>query len=215
MITLGCLHAHHSNISYIEELLSCYDIDCMHFVDPALMHRLTSDAHFHDEHAQQKVHAQLAWIAAAGVDAILITCTTYIAMLKEMHVSVPIIKIDEPFFERLIHIDGPQTMLFTNPATVEGTMARLAAYAKVHHKVLDIEAVTIADTFDVLMRGDKVAYEVAIRQFLNTYSGARTLSVAQLSMVDAAKAFDATIINPLQTLKAHLIHQLALEVRTG
>ena len=80
---LGCLHAHYSNIEYIEDALSLYDVELIHFVDPALMYRVTSDENFKVADAQKKVKEQIEWIAQYNVDAILITCTNYIALLPE------------------------------------------------------------------------------------------------------------------------------------
>ena len=79
---LGCLHAHYSNIEYIENALSPYNIELIHFVDPALMYRVTSDENFQEADAQTKVKDQIEWIAKCNVDAILITCKNYIAILK-------------------------------------------------------------------------------------------------------------------------------------
>ena len=65
------------------------------------MERVTSDENFNVSDAQKKVKDQMEWIASCNVDAILITCTNYIAILQdeELSISVPIIKIDEPYFE--------------------------------------------------------------------------------------------------------------------
>ncbi len=154
---LGCLHAHYSNIEYIENALSPYDIELIHFVDPALMYRVTSDGKFQESDAQNKVKEQIEWIAKCNVDAILITCTNYISILQEeqLSISVPIIKIDEPYFHYICNIQQLQTILFTNPATVEGTVERLKHYADNHQKSINIEVIVINNTFDLIMRGLK------------------------------------------------------------
>ena len=166
---LGCLHAHYSNIEYIENALSPYNIELIHFVDPALMYRVTSDENFQESDAQNKVKEQIEWIAQCNVDAILITCTNYIAILQEdqLSISVPIIKIDEPFFDYICNIQQPQTILFTNPATVEGTVERLKHYANNNQKSLDLEVIVINNTFDLIMRGLKEEYNQEISNFLN------------------------------------------------
>ncbi|MCU5500116.1 hypothetical protein OCF63_19335, partial [Bacillus wiedmannii] len=142
---LGCLHAHYSNIEYIENAFSLFNIELIHFVDPALMYRVTLNENFQESDAQFKVKEQIEWIAQCNVDAILITCTNYIAILQEdqLSISVPIIKIDEPFFDYLCNIQQPQTILFTNPATVEGTVERLKHHANNHQKSLDLEVIVI------------------------------------------------------------------------
>jgi aspartate/glutamate racemase len=211
---LGCLHAHYSNIDYIENALSPYGIELIHFVDPGLMTRVTSDEHFQESDAQKKVKEQIEWIAQCHVDAILITCTNYIAILQEdQHpVSVPIIKIDEPYFEYICKVEEPQIILFTNPATVKGTIDRLNQKLENHQKSLDFEVIVIDNTFDLFMKGLKEEYDQAISEFLTQIMKKenRVISVAQLSMVDAAKQMEMPIINPLDTLISSIVNQLKI-----
>ena len=218
---LGCLHAHYSNIDYIEKALSPYNIECIHFVDPALMYRVTSDEKFDEHDAQNKVNEQLEWISQSNVDAILITCTNYITILQEekLSIAVPIIKIDEPFFEYISNIERPQTILFTNPATVKGTIERLNQYTDHYKKSIDVSVMTINDTFELIMQGLKNEYNLKIVSFLDTAVKENSvISVAQLSMVDAAKEFEhvtsKTIVNPLDTLISYIINRLEIEQKT-
>ncbi|WP_034671130.1 hypothetical protein [Ectobacillus panaciterrae] len=213
---LGCLHAHYSNIEYIEQAFSSFEIELIHFVDPALMSRVTTDKNFGASDAQKKVKEQIEWIAQCKVDAILITCTNYIAILQEdqLSIPVPIIKIDEPYFAYICNIQQPQTILFTNPATVEGTVERLNHYANAYKKSLDLEIVVIENTFDLIMQGLKEKYNHEVSKFLNQMikDENRVISVAQLSMVDAARKVEhetsKTIKNPLDTLVLHIVNQL-------
>jgi len=218
---IGCLHAHYSNIEYVENALSPYDIELIHFVDPALMYLVTTDKNFKEADAQNKVKEQIEWIAQSNVDAILITCTNYIALLQEelLSISLPIIKIDEPYFEYICNIEQPQTILFTNPATVNGTMERLNQYAYKHQKSLDIEVIVINNTFELIMQGLKQEYNQEISKFLNTISKEdRIISVAQLSMVDASKEVECmtskTIINPLDTLISSIVNKVEMDKKS-
>ncbi|MCY8952457.1 hypothetical protein MOE39_01070 [Bacillus cereus] len=216
---LGCLHAHYSNIEYIEDAFSPFNIELIHFVDPALMYRVTLNENFQESDAQFKVKEQIEWIAQCNVDAILITCTNYIAILQEdqLSISVPIIKIDEPFFDYICNIQQPQTILFTNPATVEGTVERLKHHANNHQKSLDLEVIVINSTFELIMQGLKEEYNQEIAKFLNQIikDEKKVISVAQLSMVDASQQVEyktsKTIINPLITLVTYIVNQLKLE----
>ncbi|MED2935006.1 hypothetical protein P4308_23545 [Bacillus wiedmannii] len=216
---LGCLHAHYSNIEYIENALSPFNIELIHFVDPALMYRVTSNENFQESDAQSKVRQQIEWISQCNVDATLITCTNYIAILQEdqLSISVPIIKIDEPFFDYICNIQQPQTILFTNPATVEGTVERLKHHANNHQKSLDLEFIVINSTFELLMQGLKEEYNQQIAKFLNQIikDEKKVISVAQLSMVDASQQVEyktsKSIINPLNTLVSYIVNQLKLE----
>ncbi len=213
---LGCLHAHYSNIDYIENALSPFDFELIHFVDPALMYRVTTDGTFQVEDAQNKVKEQIEWIAQCSVDAILITCTNYITFLKEneLSISVPIIKIDEPYFDTICNVKDSQIILFTNPATVKGTMKRLYQYAENRRKSLDIEVITIDNTFELFMRGQKEEYNQEVIRFIKQImkNENKVISVAQLSMVDASRQVEfqtsKPIINPMNTLISAIGNQL-------
>ncbi|WP_419955117.1 hypothetical protein ACN6MT_06005 [Neobacillus niacini] len=213
---IGCLHAHYSNIDYIEIALSAYDVELSHFVDPGLMKRVMNDPDFTDSEAQKKVKDQVEWIEQTGVDAILITCTNYIALVGELSLKVPIIKIDEPYFEAICGVDQPQMMVFTNPDTVSGTFERLQQYAQSKQKTLHIEVQVIENTFQLIMSGKKEEYEREVIQFLKK-DHQRVVSVAQLSMVGAARQVEhetsQPIINPLNALVTSMVIQLNLETK--
>lgn len=210
---LGCLHMHHSNISYVDGIVSPDQAEVIHFVDPGLMRRITSDAEFDAATAGEQVRRQLAWMAASGLDAILITCTNYIAMLPDepLALPLPVIKIDEPFFACLCRQESPHLLLFTNPATVEGTMRRFGDYAARAGYEPDVEVEVIANTFDLVMAGKTAEYAAAVANRLREVAQTETyksVSVGQLSMADAAQQVSAesgaAIGNPLQPLREHL-----------
>ena len=74
----------------------------------------------------------------------------------------------------------------------------------------------INNTFDLFMRGLKEEYNQGISTFLNQIiNEKKVISVAQLSMVDAARQVEnqsfKTIINPLNTLVSSIVHQLELK----
>lgn len=213
---IGCLHAHYSNIDYIEIALSAYNVELSHFVDPGLMNRVMNDPDFTESEAQRKVKEQVEWIEKTGVDAILITCTNYIALVGELSLKVPIIKIDEPYFEALCEVVQPQTIVFTNPDTVSGTMDRLQQYAHSKQKSLDIEVEVIENTFQLIMSGKKEEYEREVINFLKK-NHQKVVSVAQLSMVGAALQVESEtsqpIINPLNALVTSMVRQLNLETK--
>ena len=201
---LGCLHAHHSNIEYIEQAFqNIENVELVHFVDPGLIQQVSKGT----DRLASKMKEQLEWMEGCNLDAILITCTNYIALLEEeqLELSIPIIKIDEPFFETICEVKLPQTILFTNPETVEGTMNRLRQYALLHGKYINTKIKIIDNTFELIMQGKKEAYNNAIRQTLHHLEEEqRHISVAQLSMVEAARQFEKestlTITHPLKSL---------------
>lgn len=209
---IGCLHAHYSNIEYIQKALSSNDVELVHFVDPGLMNRIASDESFDVSKAQAKVNEQIEWIANTKVDAILITCTNYIAILDEeqLKTSIPIIKIDEPFFQHVCSVTEPQVLLFTNPATVEGTMRRLYDFAATHEKVINIEVQVVENTFELIMQGKKEQYVNELSNYMKSLLASdpyKIVSVAQLSMVETAekveREMNVEIGNPLRTLVSY------------
>lgn len=216
---IGCLHAHYSNIEYIKKSLSTYNIELLHFVDPGLMYRVTHDENFQEKAAQTKVKEQIEWMASCQLDAILITCTNYIAILNEESISVPIIKIDEPYFEYICNIQEPQVIFFTNPATVKGTMERLTNYADMRRKSVDIEVSVINNTFELFMQGKKEEYDYEITKYIRQKMNheKKVISVAQLSMVNASRQVESqtskNIINPLDTLISTMVRQLGIETK--
>jgi len=217
---IGCLHAHYSNIAYIEQAFSDYDAELLHFVDPGLVGRVSSDEKFSVIDARQKVKEQIEWIAEYKVDAILITCTNYIALLEEdqLSLSIPIIKMDEPFFTYICDQEQSQILLFTNPATVEGTMKRLHDRASELGKSPQVEVQVIQHTFELIMKGMNEEYLRALTGYMHTLLESdknTTISVAQLSMVEAArhmeKETNRRIGNPLETLMSFAVEKLQLQ----
>lgn len=210
MIRIGCLHAHHSNIEYIEGELTPYNVKMVHFVDPGLMYHMDSGPNVH---IAEKVEQQLNWIESCQVDAILITCTNYIALLDETdyETATPIIKIDEPFFEQICKNSEPQTLLFSNPATVSGTMNRLFQYADKWSRTVKVEARLIENSFQFIMNGEKDAYNHAIVSYLEKYSDSEHISVAQLSMVNGARKSGKDVFHPLDALIKHVVQHFELD----
>jgi hypothetical protein len=214
---LGCLHMHHSNIAYIDGIVAPDRVEVLHFVDPGLMRRIGSDPSFTRDQAEAQVRRQLDWIASCGLDAILITCTNYIAMLADepLDLMIPVIKIDEPFFADLLQQPSPHLLLFTNPATVEGTMRRFHEYADRAGHQPSIEIEVMPGTFELVMAGKTEEYAAVVADQLRELvrSGRyEAISVGQLSMAESALRIAAetgvSIGNPLDSLRLHLAHEL-------
>lgn len=207
---LGFLHAHHSNISYIDDALGRFGIDAFHFVDPGLVHRIRFDAGFSEREAAQKVAEQVSWISTCDVAAVVVTCTNYAALLPGAPWPVPVITIDEPLFAHLCRQRAPQLLLFTNAATVEGTMKRLRAYAENHGASPQVEARLIDDLFELVMQGRTEEYNAAVASALRdaVSSGVGDVSVAQLSMVPAAAMVERELGRPIGNPLAALSQRL-------
>lgn len=189
--TIGCLHAHYSNIAHIENALASDEREFVHFVDPGLMSRIAWDSSFDDAKAKGKAVEQIEWISHANVDAILITCTNYIALLEDEHLHSPI--------------------PFTNPATVDGTMRRLYDFASAHGRPSgNMDARVIDNAFELLMQGKKEQYAQEVSTYIKKLLASekdKKISVAQLSMAETAYQLErelrVSIGNPLHSLIAY------------
>ena len=210
---LGCLHAHHSNIGYIEDIIPHHALEAVHFVEPGLLQRIGSDPSFSLEDAAEQVRKQLTWMSACGVDALLITCTNYIAAMPDEATApdLPVIKIDEPFFAYLLQQPPRHLLLFSNPDTVEGTMQRFQEYAGARGLQPEIEVEIIPNSFQLFVTGQTETYNRAVAERLRELlrlDRYTSLSVGQLSMVDAARRVTEEtgqpIGEPLRPLRAHL-----------
>ncbi|MCP3773282.1 hypothetical protein NLX71_08120 [Paenibacillus sp. MZ04-78.2] len=216
---LGCLHAHHSNIRYLEEGLAREAFSCLHFVDPGAIHWLTRAAASEAEarQVQTKLRGQLEWISGCGVDAIVITCTNYIAALSPLEQAleatggIPVIAIDEPWFDELLKLGDEAVVAFTNLATVEGTMERLHAHARLQGRVFKGQiAVSDPACFEMLLQGQEAAYTEQVEAFLLDliHHSSAPVAAAQLSMTDAAEraeaASGARVLSPMQALRSRL-----------
>ncbi|MGE7881966.1 hypothetical protein [Bacillus sp. NPDC094077] len=215
MKKLACLHAHYSNIEYIEHILQSFEIEILHFVDPIIAHSLKIESEFEREVARNKLKDIIKYIAESDIDALLITCTDYITLLNEnFKINIPILKIDEPFFELICHIEKPQTILFTNASTVSGTMKRLKQYAQQKNKSIHVKVEVIDDIFELIRQGHKEEHDTKLEKYLYERMKDRNemISVAQLSMVDAATKVENRIgrkvINPLNALAEYYIQSM-------
>jgi hypothetical protein len=211
-LNIACLHAHHTNINYIEKALAPYDVALTHFVDPALMDHIKENQSFNP---YRKVEEQINWIRSTNPDAILITCTNYILYLPaNIKIEIPIIKIDEPFFHELDRYETAK-LYFTNPDTVQGTMERLHLFVKSSRKRYSFE--TIPNAFQLIMANRKKDYTEAITDYVLAAEASEVIAFPQLSMVDAATLIEAKldvkIITPINALTIYLKREFHLTLK--
>ncbi|WJH32339.1 hypothetical protein N6H14_18205 [Paenibacillus sp. CC-CFT747] len=209
--TIACLHAHHSNIAYFDSLPKESGLSFVHFTEPGLSRRLAGDAGFTEAQASARLAEMVRWIASCRLEAVLVTCTQYCALLPEvLQAAVPVYRLDRLFFAGLCSIEGPQRIVFTNPAGVEPGMAELNRYAESADLTLEAEPLLIPDSFELVMSGRQEEYRRLVTSFLerNASSSDRPLSVFQLSMTEAAEQAERTtgrrIGHPMREVAAFL-----------
>ncbi|CAI6085742.1 hypothetical protein PAECIP112173_04746 [Paenibacillus sp. JJ-100] len=221
MSTIACFHAHHSNISLIEQALTSYNIELIHYVDPGL-DRLKHDEDFNNDLVREKVDQTLQWMSRCHADAILVTCTLFAAVLEQhMHpLPIPVTGIDDSLLAMMLTHPGRYLLAFTNPATVEPTMARYHAHLDRHmagQEKPELESILLPGLFDMIMRGDQEGYLAALKETLQQLALERkdtSLVAAQLSMAPAAEQASVnagtTIYTPLSRLGASLEREIGI-----
>ncbi|MCS7464746.1 hypothetical protein N0M98_32180 [Paenibacillus doosanensis] len=205
---------------YIHNALEPYDAELVHFVDPGLDRR-KADPGWTPEQSAEKVASMLHWIGSSRVDAILITCTFFTAHIPQQYSSpVPVIKIDDPLFAAMGESAQPPLLVFTNPATVQGTAERWQAYARQRGIDRPLKTELLEGTFELFMRGDKDAYLKAVSEGLARLAERHRESrvwAAQLSMAaaarQAAERSGAVIGEPLGALTEAMARELPLRPR--
>lgn len=211
---VACLHVHHGNIPYLDEALASLGAVGVHYVDPGLLARITGDATFSDADGRTRAADQLVWMAAAGADALVVTCTAYAALVEaDLQIGVPVLVIDEPLFEQICSADAPRRLFFTNPATVEPTMARLNEFAAARGVTTEFEAELIPDAFELFVSGRPAEHDDLLADRLASHAGAGTAGSSfamQLSMTAAARRVGG-IANPLDSLTRALRRSLGDE----
>lgn len=221
MSTIACFHAHHSNIRLIEQALTSYNIELVHYVDPGL-DRLKHDEDFSNALVREKVDQTLQWISRCHADAVLVTCTLFAAVLDQQNnpLPIPVTGIDDSLLAMMLTHPKRYLLAFTNPATVEPTMARYRAYMERHSvekNQPELESVLLPGLFDMVMRGDQEGYVAGLKEALHQLALERKdicLVAAQLSMAPAAEQTSAdtgiTIHTPLSWLGARLERDIGI-----
>lgn len=223
MTRIGCLHGHYSNISLLSDAFAAFDVELIHFVDPGLLLQNEGTSVHTKEQSHAKLREQLNWMRNCGVDAIVITCTQYAALVTpedEATATVPLFTIDGPFFHELARHTELQVLLFSNPATVQPTMERLVKHAHSQNLHPEIQVSLVENAFALLMENKQEAYREAIKdalyQLRQTFPD-QPIAVAQLSMAPVADQFakenDCTISHPLHSLTS--LMSVALQLRSN
>ncbi|WP_366291063.1 aspartate/glutamate racemase family protein [Paenibacillus sp. AN1007] len=225
MNTAACFHAHHSNIRLIEQALASYNIELVHYVDPGL-DRLKHDEDFSSTLVQEKVNQTLQWMSRCHADAILVTCTLFTAVLEQQKqpLPIPVTGIDDSLLAMMRTHPKRYLLAFTNPATVEPTMARYREHLDQHLAGEDkpeLESVLLPGLFDMIMRGEQESYLAALKDALHQLAVERKnscLIAAQLSMAPASEqaSIDSgiTIYTPLTGLGASLERDIGITPRS-
>ncbi|GLC78024.1 hypothetical protein [Lacrimispora brassicae] len=201
-----CLHASRANIAVIDNALEHLPIKINHHVDEELIKMIREGEA--QEKLRLRVGKQINELIAQQPDFILITCTNYIALLEDISLGseIPILKIDEVLFKELADIQEPLKIVFTNEATIQGTMDRLQRFCQMEQ---EIEILLIEDVFEWYLAGDIVSHNQKVLDTLLELDAVNhTIAVAQLSLAYAAEMYNhlanKKVISPLSALEQYI-----------
>jgi aspartate/glutamate racemase len=129
-------------------------------------------------------------VELAGVDAVLITCSTmnraYVEVRKALEpAGAPVFQIDRPMMEKAVHHGGRALVVATHGPTVENTQALLRETAGELDKPVAFSGLTVEEAWHHLAAGDVQGHNdrlaEAIRQKMKT-EHFDCVVLAQLSM---------------------------------
>lgn len=129
-------------------------------------------------------------VELAGVDAILISCSTMNRAYKSVQKAInkygiPIVSIDAPMMEEAVNHGGRVLVIATHGPTVRNTQLLLEETACEMGKPVSYDGVTVEKAFELLGEGDITGHNEMIAGVIREYRKKADLGVvvlAQLSM---------------------------------
>ncbi|MCD5002469.1 hypothetical protein IV487_08340 [Enterococcus saccharolyticus] len=203
VVKIICLHASSYNIALVDEGMRGINIEVDHVVDQQLLHLIQREE---SEQQYTYIHQKLQQLIAKKPDAILITCTNYIALLEQRPLisEVPLLMIDEMLFKQLPKTRQTLTVLFTNKQIVTGTLQRLRKFCP---WVKQIEIMVIDNVFSWYLAGEITKHDARIYETLLSLGNGQ-LMAAQLSMSRAVERYNQQhqqlVIHPLEAIRKEL-----------
>ena len=186
--TLGIIHASHITIDamkpYIEKYLD--GITIMHLCDDTIQRDNLSAKVGTIPKVNYYKFAQYAHnLEEAGVDAILLACSTfnYAAELARPMVNTPILQIDRPMMEKAVQTGSRIGLLATLPTTVPSSKRLLEIAAKEAGKEVQIEVSLQSEAFAEYSKGNiKRHNELLLKAVEELSNKVDCIVMAQLSL---------------------------------
>lgn len=186
--TLGIIHASHITIDamkpYIEKYLD--GITIMHLCDDTIQRDNLSAKVGTIPKVNYYKFAQYAHnLEEAGVDAILLACSTfnYAAELARPMVNTPILQIDRPMMEKAVQTGSRIGLLATLPTTVPSSKRLLEIAAEEAGKEVQIEVSLQSEAFAEYSKGNIKRHNELLLEAVEELSNkVDCIVMAQLSM---------------------------------
>jgi hypothetical protein len=183
MKTIACLHTAAGNVAV-------FDAACppgarlTHTVNEALLKDAEAAGGLTDAIADRTARA-LEALAAPGVDAVLLTCSTVGPGAARAVAPIPVLRVDAALADTATRNGGKVVVLCAVETTVEPTRAIFAEAATRHGATLDVRLVPGA--WAAFRGGDVAAYHRIVAEASDAAyaAGAKAVALAQASMTGA------------------------------
>jgi hypothetical protein len=183
MKTIACLHTAAANVAVFAA--ACPEgATLTHTVDEALLRDAEAAGGLTDAIAARTARA-LEALATAGVDAVLLTCSTVGPGAAQARAPIPVLRVDAALAEQATRDGGKVVVLCAVETTIEPTRAIFAVAAARTGATLDVRLVPGA--WAAYRGGDPARYHVMIAEASNAAfaEGASQVALAQASMAGA------------------------------
>lgn len=174
-----CIHAHESNIYYLDKLLRVFRCTIEHRVI-----NLMDNTKKSKEILKKEINSYLS----EDIAVCILTCTEHSSMVDEDSINgVSILKIEEPIIEKLLYDHNDKVLVFTNPNTVDLTVNKIknSKYQFQNYKI-DI----IPESFDLILKNEKTLYKNLILDYISKESKDIYLMQLSMSIVQEESLFD-------------------------
>lgn len=190
-----CVHAHESNKQWIDQTLP--DKEIRHII---LDHLIEETENFT---VKKYVLSQLNTLRNKETSCFISTCSYFSAHLPEVY-DLPIIALDTLLFQRICE-EAKLQLVFTNEATIKGTLARYGHFKK-KDQILSVHL--IPNIFEILMAGDLSTYKRLLQEGLKELDDTIPFAVGQLSMEIAVESDQFSCLTLLrQEIEKIVVHK--------
>jgi Asp/Glu/hydantoin racemase len=145
----------------------------------------------------RRLLAMVESAAAAGADAVMVTCSTLgpaVTLVQEMF-DLPVIRVDEAMAEEAVRTGRRLGVMATLRTTLEPTTALLREKAAKAGRQIDLVECLCDGAFDAVLAGDTATHDRIVgAALLDEMSGVDAVVLAQASMARVVNAMPSGLL---------------------
>ncbi|MFC4354283.1 aspartate/glutamate racemase family protein [Chryseomicrobium palamuruense] len=186
----------HATINSVIPILNAFKelhptVDIVNFMDESLIFELNETNNITHDMTRRLIE-QVSKAENAGVDAILLTCSSFSPHVKQFkHLfNVPILSSDESMLEKAVHSGKKIGVIATVEKAGPTTTKLLYDTAANLHKKIEVETIVVTEAFQALQKGDEVTHDNLIHNEIDRLKKTNhVILLAQYSMSRAIKTY--------------------------